>query len=246
MATRLINPRMSVEMGAVTAMPTVVLVHGAWHGPWNWRKVDNELTAMGWQVRTIDLPSVVHTDGPHFGLHDDAEVIRRHIADIDGPVVIVAHSYGGVAVSEGAADLPNVRHIVYLAAFQLDIGESVLAACGGEPPDWWNINGDNVIPLRPHEVFYTDLAPQDSDRAIAQLKPQSLAAFTETLTAAAWRTVPSTYVVCEQDRAIPRPAQEQMSARASYVRRLSSGHSPFLSMPGDVARLIAGVAAGPG
>jgi pimeloyl-ACP methyl ester carboxylesterase len=226
----------------MTTKPTIVLVHGAWHGPWNWEKVENELTAAGWRVRTVDLPSVVQTDGPRFGLHDDAEVIRQHIKDIDGPVLVVAHSYGGVAASEGAADLPNVRGIVYLAAFQLDVGESVLAACGGKPPEWWNIHGDTVTPHRPHEVFYADLAPNDAARAIAQLKPQSLAAFTETLKAAAWRTVPSTYVVCERDCAIPVAAQDQMSARATNTLRLSSSHSPFLSMPGDVARLIADVA----
>jgi hypothetical protein len=73
-------------------------------------------------------------------------------------------------------------------------------------------------------------------------RPASLAAFTETLTAAAWRTVPSTYVVCEQDRAIPLPAQEQMSARATNIRRLPITDSPFLSIPGEVARLIADVA----
>jgi pimeloyl-ACP methyl ester carboxylesterase len=228
--------------GAMTPMPTIVLVHGAWHGPWNWEKVENELNAAGWLVRAVELPSVARTAGPRFGLHDDAEVVRQHIADIDGPVVIAAHSYGGVATTEGAADLPNVRHIMYLAAFQLDIGESVLSACSGKPPQWWDINGDTVTPRNPGDVFYADLAPEDSDRAIAHLRPQSLVAFTERLEAAAWRTVPSTYVVCEQDRAIPVAAQDQMSARATNTRRLSSSHSPFLSMPGEVARLIADVA----
>jgi pimeloyl-ACP methyl ester carboxylesterase len=226
----------------MTTLPTIVLVHGAWHGPWTWEKVENELTAAGWQVRTVDLPSVVQKDGQRFGLHDDAQVIRQRIADIDGPVVIVAHSYGGVATSEGATDLPNVRGIVYLAAFQLDIGESVLSACDNKPPEWWNIHGDTITPRMAREVFYADLTREESDRAISHLRPQSLAAFTETLKAAAWQTVPSTYVVCEQDRAIPVAAQELMSARAANTLRLSSSHSPFLSMPDDVARLIVDVA----
>ena len=63
----------------MTMMPTIVLVHGAWHGPWNWEKVENELTEMGWQVRTVDLPSVVRRGGPRFGLHDDAEVDRKSV-----------------------------------------------------------------------------------------------------------------------------------------------------------------------
>jgi pimeloyl-ACP methyl ester carboxylesterase len=222
----------------VTERPAIVLVPGAWHGPWAWRKVCNELSGSGWQTRTVELPSVAETGGPRFGLHDDAQVIRHQIERIEGPVVVVAHSYGGVAASEGAADLPNVRHIVYLAAFQLDIGESILDACGGRPPDWWNIHGDTVLPRCPHEVFYGDLTPEDSDWAIAQLKPESLVAFTEAQAAAAWRTVPSTYVLCEQDRAIPLSAQEQMSARSTSTHRLSASHSPYLSKPRAVARLI--------
>jgi pimeloyl-ACP methyl ester carboxylesterase len=163
------------------------------------------------------------------------------VGRIDGPVVVVAHSYGGVAVSEGAAHSSNVQHIVYLAAFQLDCGVSVVDACGGLP-EWWNIHGDTVTPRRPREIFYADLTQKDSDRAIAQLKPESLSAFTARQKAAAWRTAPSTYVVCEQDRAIPVPAQEQMSARATKTDRLATSHSPFLSQPGAVARLIADVA----
>jgi alpha-beta hydrolase superfamily lysophospholipase len=101
------NPDMSAQVGAMTTKPGILLVHGAWHGPWNWQQVEHRLTAMGWQVQIADLPSVARREGPHFGLHDDAAIIRQQIADIDGPVVVVAHSYGGVAVSEGAADLPN-------------------------------------------------------------------------------------------------------------------------------------------
>jgi pimeloyl-ACP methyl ester carboxylesterase len=160
------------------------------------------------------------------------------VGRIDGPVVVVAHSYGGVAVSEGAAHSSNVQHIVYLAAFQLDCGVSVVDACGGLP-EWWNVHGDTVTPDRPREIFYGDLSEEDADRAIGQLKPESLAAFTEMQSAAAWRNVPSTYVLCEQDRAIPLAAQEQMSARATNTHRLATSHSPFLSKPADVARLIA-------
>jgi pimeloyl-ACP methyl ester carboxylesterase len=222
----------------VTERPAIVLVPGAWHGSWVWAKVDNELTALGWRVRTVDLASVEETDRPRFGLHDDAEVVRQLIKQIDGPAVVVAHSYGGVVASEGAAGLPNVQHIIYLAAFQLDTGQSVLTACGGRPPEWWNVDGDIVTPRRPREIFYADLTPEDADQAIAQLKPNSLAAFTETQAAAAWRTVPSTYVLCQQDRAIPPAAQEQMSTRATTTHRLSSSHSPFLSKPRELARLI--------
>jgi pimeloyl-ACP methyl ester carboxylesterase len=220
----------------------MVLVPGAWHGPWVWTKVGRELTGAGWEVRSVDLPSVADVGGVRFGLYDDAAVVRRQIERIEAPVVVVAHSYGGVAASEGAANLPNIELLIYLAAFQLDAGESVLDACGGEPPKWWDIHGDTVTPRRPREIFYADLPQEDADRAIAQLKPESLSAFTERQKEAAWRTAPSTYVVCEQDRAIPVPAQEQMSARATNTDRLATSHSPFLSQPGAVARLIADAA----
>src|SRR5262249_24597332 len=156
-----------------------------WHGGWMWQKVERELTAAGLPLQMVELPRVAPADEPRFGLHDDADFIRRRIRNIDGPTVVVAHSYGAASACEGAADLLNVRHMLFLAGFQLDVGESMLSVRGGVPPEWWNIDGDIITPDRPREVFYGDLTAAESAWAIAQLRPLSMAAVTEPLKAAA-------------------------------------------------------------
>ncbi len=107
----------------MTSTPTLVLVHGAWHGTWAWERLREELPDLA--VRMVALPSV-GTDVVTLGdLKADAEAVRSTVAAIDGPVLVCAHSYGGVPATEGLAGLPNVIGLVYLCAFQLDIGESL-------------------------------------------------------------------------------------------------------------------------
>ena len=219
-----------------------MLVSGAWHGSWCWEKLQRELAAANWGCTTVDLPSIAEKGSERYGLHDDAGVIRQAIDAIGGPVVIVAHSYGGAPVTEGAAGADNVRQIIYLTAFQLDEGESLLGAVGGQPPPWWRIEGDIVTPDNPHQVFFGDVPAEEADRAVERLLPQSLRAFTEELTAAAWKTIPSTYIICDNDQAIPVFAQEAMSARSTAVHRLPTSHSPFLSQPATLAALLAEIA----
>lgn len=217
--------------------PALLLVHGAWHGSWCWEPVRTLLADRGWRVETVDLPSVAPAaDRP--GLHDDARAVRAALDAIDGPVVVVAHSYGGAPVSEGAAGAPNLAHLVYVTAFQLDEGESLLAAVGGQPPSWWKIDGDLFTPLTPHEIFFGDVDPDVAASAVARLQPQSYSVASEQLTAAAWKDVPSTYVVCENDNAIPVFAQEAMAQRAGRVERLPSAHSPFLSHPDELTEIL--------
>ncbi|TDD46931.1 alpha/beta hydrolase [Kribbella antibiotica] len=213
--------------------PAVLLVHGAWHGSWCWEPLKELLTKDGWRVETVDLPSV--GSGRH-GLHDDARVVREAMGAIGGPVVVVAHSYGGEPATEGSAGHPAVQRLIYVAAFLLDVGESLLGAIGGTPPPWWDVDGDVIRPLTPEAVFFNDI--DDPTDAVRRLEPQSYRAVTDELTAAAWRSTESTYVVCENDQAIPVFAQEAMAQRAGKVERLASGHSPFLSCPEELAAII--------
>lgn len=196
----------------------------------------------GWATRGLELPSVVRSN-ERCGLHDDARVVQQAIQDIDQPVVVVAHSYGGMPATQGAADNSNVVHVMYLAAFMLDVGLSVLDAVGGHVPPWWDVDVDagTVTPRQPYEVFFNDVPPGVAERVAARLRPHSLNAFTEQLTAAAWTSTPTTYVVCEQDQAVPVEAQTSMSRSASSVLRISSGHSPYLSRSRELAHLIAEV-----
>lgn len=223
--------------------PTVVLVHGAWHGPWCWSEIEARLTDDGIEVVTVDLPSSGPGGSTLGDLDDDAAAVRQAIHAIDGPVVVVAHSYGGIPTTQGAASAENVAHLVYLTAFMLDEGESLYAFVGGQPPDWWEVaeDGTSVMPARAGEIFYNDLPEAAVAAASARLQPQSMASFKSPVRAAAWRAIPSTYVICERDNAIPVPAQEMLAQRAGSVRRLDASHSPFLSRPEAVVEIVRGV-----
>jgi pimeloyl-ACP methyl ester carboxylesterase len=228
--------------GPAQDSPSLLLVHGAWHGSWCWGKLTPLLTGAGWAVHTVNLPSVAEKGKPRHGLHDDACAVREQLNAIDGPVVVVAHSYGGAPATEAAAGIASVQHIIYLAAFVLDAGESLFGLVGGQAPPWWNIDGDTVTPDTPREIFYNDVNGADASAAIARLLPHSMSAVEEQVTAAAWKTTLTSYILCERDNAVPVFAQEQMASRTSQVYRLPSSHSPFLSRPAELAALITDIA----
>ena len=214
----------------------VLLVPGSWHGAWAYDAVADRLSHAGVAVTAIDLPS---NDGAA-GLADDAAAVRAALDGIGAPTVVVGHSYGGIAVSEGAAGAPQAAGLVYLAAFMLDVGESLLDAMQHQLPDWISLDqaAGSHIARRSEDVLYGDCPPDVAAAAAARLSRQSVAAIATPQTTAAWHSVPSTYVICEQDRAVPPPVQEAMSARAGTVRRVPSSHSPFLSRPDDVAEIV--------
>jgi pimeloyl-ACP methyl ester carboxylesterase len=211
-------------------MTTFLLVHGAWHGAWCW----DELAPKLGDTRTVELPS---KSPEHGDLFADAAVVADAIAAIDGHVTVVAHSYGGAVATEGAH---AADHIVYLAAFMLDVGESLLGTVGGVAPDWWQFSEDGalIMPLRPEEIFYNDCPPEATAAAVARLQQQTHKSFTDQITRTAWRETRASYVICDRDNAIPPFAQEAMSARAGRVERLDASHSPFVSRPDELAKII--------
>lgn len=228
---------MSLSTEADASRPALLLVHGAWFGAWCWDEVRLDLITRGWRVHTVDLPSVADRGSPRLGLFDDARMVRQRIIEIGGPVVVVAHSYGGAVASQAAAELPSVRHLVYICAFQMDVGEC-LKSLIDQLPDWWKIEGDIVTPRDARELFFHDVPRETAERAVGRLKPSSARVGAEPLTAAAWREIPSTYIVTDRDRAAPPAGQASIAARATYVRHLPSGHLPLLSMPSALADMI--------
>ncbi|GGP33592.1 alpha/beta fold hydrolase [Streptomyces abikoensis] len=232
-------------MHADTDRPAFLLVHGAWHGAWCWEPVRAALDADGWRSHAVDLPSANPPAGRHdgarpAGMLDDADAIRDSLRRIDGPVVVVAHSYGGVPATEALADAANVVGAVYLAAFPLDVGESMFTFLGAPVPD----DGTGHVP--PYEdarrTLFDDVPEADADRAVARLRPQSVRTLTERVTTAGWRTVPSSYIVCDRDQALDPSRQRELALRADSVHRLPSSHSPFLSMPRRLATLLGRIA----
>lgn len=221
----------------------MLLVHGAWHGAWCWADLELELAQLSWATRTLDLPSALRTLAlrePFPGMCDDALVIGNAIEDIDGPVLVVGHSYGGIPVTEAIGDAPNVVGVVYLAAFMLDVGECLFAITNQNVPR--DLAGTLPMMDNPRTRFYSDVLEDKARRAVAKLVPQSVRSFGETVTKAGWRTVPATYIVCTGDESLPLDLQEIFAVRATAVETMDSGHSPFFSMPGELARFLNKVA----
>ena len=220
--------------------PEILLVHGAWHGGWCWDAVLPHLAESGLRATTVDLVSA----GSGGDLAADAGVVRAALDASPGPTVVVGHSYGGIVISEATAGRDDVSHLVYLCAFMLDAGESLLSALAGPPPDWFAVDEAAGVSrvTDPVRAFYLDVDPAVAAGASERLVPQSLSSFAAPQSGAGWRGIPSTYVTCTQDQAIPYPAQQAMSGRAGAVHTLQASHSPFLSQPGQVAARIAAVA----
>ncbi|MFD5862725.1 alpha/beta hydrolase [Streptomyces chartreusis] len=221
-----------------------LLVHGAWHRSWCWRELQDVLGDRGWTSHTVDLPSVVSegSGGKLPGLLDDARVIREKIDAVQAPLVVVGHSYGGAPVTQATTGASNVSHLVYVAAFALDEGESLMTCFGGEQPDLAMVEG--VIPVRedPAVTLYNDVPEDKKEAALARLLPQTALSFAEPVDRAAWRTLPSSYVVCDDDRSLPPSYQEPFAARTGATYHLPSGHTPLLSMPDKLADLLEQIA----
>ena len=225
-------------------VPSVLIVPGAWHKPTHFRLLIDELADL--DVHTVTLTSSGDDPATLRDMYADAEVIEQAVAAIDGPVVVVAHSYGGIPTTQGLANARNVRRINFVASFQLDAGESLLSQnpMGALLP-WTELRhrdgiDDFVEAMTPERVFFNDLDATAASNAVSQIGYQSYSSMRQPLTETAWKTIPSTYIVCEADNALPVAAQERMAKRADVIHRMNTSHSPFLSQPAALASLIRG------
>lgn len=220
----------------------VVLVHGAWHGPWCWDRVTPLLHARGIETIALDLPSMDVNSGYVTTIHDDAKALRAALDALDRPAVVLGHSYGGSVITEGAAGHPMAKRLVYLAAFMPDAGQSQ----------------NDFIALVPHPHFAPAIRPQPDGRlalapeavgpllyndcdeqtvAWARERLRSMLTSNDAAPAAAWRGIPATYVVCALDAMLLPELQRKMAAHADEVIEWDTSHSPFASQPKLVADL---------
>jgi pimeloyl-ACP methyl ester carboxylesterase len=213
----------------------VVLVHGAFHGAWCWNLVIPELERLGVEVLAVELPFT--------GFDDDVDEVRRAIAELGPGAVVVGHSYGGLVVSTATYGRSDVARIVYVAAFMADEGEDAVTIIGTEETkllDALMIEDDmvSVDPLKAKSTFYGDLDDTSAATAITQLRPLPVASLLGPQSPPGWKSIPSTYVVCTNDAALPLAVQRRMSAHATLVLELPTDHSPFITSPTELAEII--------
>jgi pimeloyl-ACP methyl ester carboxylesterase len=215
----------------------VVLVHGGFVDGSGWEGVYNALKTNGYDVSIVQNATK--------SLADDVATTRRAIAQHDGPVILVGHSYGGAVITEAGND-PNVAGLVYIAAFAPDAGESVSSLIKDPPP------GAPVPPILPPVDGYLMLdktrfaasfaADVNAEKAAFMADsqvPWGVDALGGVVSMPAWKTKPSWYLLATEDRMIPPDAQRLMSKRAgAAVVEVAGSHAIYVSKPQAVANLI--------
>jgi len=232
--------------------PTVVLVHGAFADASGYAGVIRELQTAG--IKVVAPPN------PLRSLRSDAEAIGALVRAIDGPVLLVGHSYGGAVITQASAELDSVTGLVYLAAFGIDTGESCASVQEPYPPSLlaktsaptpYDAPGGQggpdlyITEAQFRETFCAD-APVDVAAAMfATQRPLTLAALTESATSAGWKTKPSWFLIPERDNAISPAAQRFMAERMGATTETTAGsHTVFIPQPVAVAGFILRALAG--
>ena len=217
--------------------PTIVLVHGAFADGSSWRYVIPILQRDGYNV--------VAVQNPLSSLAADVEVTKRVIAAQRGPVVVVGHSYGGAVITEAAAGTANVKSLVYVAAFAPEAGEPI-GAFGEKYPAALGkaLRPDSggylwVDPAQFHDVFAADIPVSETRVLAATQKPIIGNVFGTAVTQAAWKTIPSWYIVSREDQAI-NPDLERFYAKRmnAKITEVHASHVAFVSHPQVVAKVI--------
>src|SRR5579871_735952 len=232
---------------SLTSKPTMVLVHGTWADASSWTPVTKQLVRDGYSV--LSLPN------PLRGTTADSAYLASILATLPGPIVLVAHSYGGAVITNAATGNPNIKALVYVAAFIPDLGESAfdLLKFPGSlivvPPspnatvtarpfpgglDFY-VNADSF-----RNIFAADLPTDMTTLLAAGQRPLAAAAFTEASGPPAWKTIPSWALVATQDNTIGTANARFMAQRATPSHRVevAASHAVLLSHPDAVVDLI--------
>jgi pimeloyl-ACP methyl ester carboxylesterase len=220
----------------------IVLVHGGFVDGSGWAGVYDILKKKGYNVAVVQNPTK--------SLADDVAFTKSVIDGLNGEVVLVGHSYGGVVITEAGMH-PKVTDLVYIAAFAPDKGESVSSLIANPPP------GAPVPPILPPKdgylfldrakfaaSFAADVQPETASFMADSQVPWGVDALAGAVSEPAWKSKPSYYVVASNDKMIPPPAQRQMAERAkARVSEVAGSHSVYVSKPREVAEIIEKAAA---
>ena len=219
-------------------MTTIVLTHGAFHGSWCFAPLVDELIARGASVALVDLPL---TD-----LTADAAAVTDVLEGIDDSVILLGHSYGGGVITV-AGNHPRVERLVYLAALGPDAGET---ASGGPVEIGeafmasMRVNDEGIAYIDPElaaKVFYPDIDVDDAERWATMLRPGNTGGAV-VIEEAAWRSRPSTYVVCTDDPILLVGGQRAAAQRiGADVVEIPGDHSPMVARPAELAEILVGL-----
>jgi len=236
----------AVGRTASPAKPTIVLIHGAWADGSSWSGVTARLEKAGY---TVDVPP-----NPLRGLASDSAYVASYLKSIQGPIVLVGHSYGGAVITDAATGNPNVKALVYVDAYIPDTGDTVLGLTSAKPGTtldptkaftavpFGSAPGEVDLYIKP-SVFRADVAGDESPRAAAILaaeqRPLASAVLGEKSTAPAWKTIPSWALIGTEDMVLPPAEQVFMTQRAhSKTTKVKAAHLSMVTHPSLVTRII--------
>ena len=227
-------------------MTTYLLVHGGFTDGRYWTDTAAALERAGHQVIVAELPSTGPDPRALGGLGDDVAEIRRMLDEAGEPVVLVGPSYGGAVLAE-VADHPTIAHTVYVGAFWPDRGQAVLESEGAQATaDFVQITADMTAARvtedweTANRHLFADVPEGTAREMFGRLGYSSGAAVTQPC-AAPDRRHPTTYVVLENDLALPTASQEVLARKADHVERLATSHSPMLADPEGLAAALSRV-----
>lgn len=221
---------------AESAIRNVVLVHGAFADGSGWRKVYQDLTARGYRVTIVQNPLT--------SLEDDVAAARRALDRLDGPAILVGHSWGGSVITEAGVH-PKVRGLVYVSALSPDAGETTAQQYEGytTPPEFViDQTPDGFGYVKPSNFaagFAADASKADADFLNASQVPINMSSFGVKLQHAAWRTKPSWAVIATDDKAFDQRMLQGMAKRiGAKVTNVAASHAVFFTQPRVVANVI--------
>ena len=214
----------------------IVLVHGAWADGSSWGGVIPILQNAGYRVIAVQLPE--------HSLADDVATTKRAIDLVGGPVTLVGHSYGGEVITNAGYNNPNVKRLVYVAAFAPNEGQSLANFVDIKklPKDLLITDSGGFSYINPTMfagAFAQDVNSSEADIMTTVQKPFSLSIFAEKSGPPAWKQLPTWYQVSENDHMIP-PDAERMFAKQMNATTISlpSSHASLVSHPNEIAKLI--------
>ena len=218
---------------------TAVLVHAAWADASSWNKIILHLQKKGMHVVAVQIPLT--------SLSDDSAAVRRTLKRLNGPIVLVGHSYAGAVISAAATHDSNVKALVYVAAIAPDEGETVgtmfhRAAPHPSAPQL-SPDAEGLLWLPPNAVASAvapDASPDETVVMQATQKPIAIRCLGEALTHPAWKDKPSWFIIAEKDRMISPDTQRYMAERmGAHIHSLPVDHTPLASAPQEVVDVIA-------